>query len=100
MCTDRPVAPALPAIERGIDGLRIATAGGYFGKGAFPEALTALERVAKALAVKRENSAERNSSRAIAAGWGGLMLLILLAAGAAFYLRHSLVRPLARAWRR
>src|SRR3954468_13861494 len=47
----------------------------------------------QALAVKREHSAERNSSRAIAAGWGGLVLLILLAAGAAYCLRRSVVRP-------
>src|SRR3954451_13039526 len=45
------------------------------------------------LAVKREHSAEKNSSRAIAAGWGGLVLLILLAAAATFYLRRSVVRP-------
>ena len=36
------------------DGLTIAVAGGYFRKGAFPEALTAVERVAKALGVTRE----------------------------------------------
>jgi signal transduction histidine kinase len=47
----------------------------------------------QALAVKREHSAERNSSRAIAAGWGGLVLLVLLAAAATFYLRRSVVRP-------
>ena len=41
-------------IDRGSDGLRIAVAGGYFRNGAFPEALTAVERVAKALGVKRE----------------------------------------------
>ena len=36
------------ALERGLDGLRIAVAGGYFRQGAFPEALEALTRVAKA----------------------------------------------------
>src|SRR3954454_3814037 len=45
------------------------------------------------LAVKREHSAEKNSSRAIAAGWGGLVLLILLAAAATFSLPRSVVRP-------
>jgi aspartyl-tRNA(Asn)/glutamyl-tRNA(Gln) amidotransferase subunit A len=44
----------LPRIDDGIDGLKIAVAGGYFRKGAAPEALTALERVATALAAKRE----------------------------------------------
>src|SRR4051794_34776405 len=47
----------------------------------------------QSLAVKREHSAERNSSRAIAAGWGGLALLIVLAAAASFYLRRSVVQP-------
>jgi aspartyl-tRNA(Asn)/glutamyl-tRNA(Gln) amidotransferase subunit A len=44
----------LPRIDDGIDGLKIAVAGGYFRKGAAPEALTALERVAAALGAKRE----------------------------------------------
>jgi aspartyl-tRNA(Asn)/glutamyl-tRNA(Gln) amidotransferase subunit A len=44
----------LPRIDDGIDGLKIAVAVGYFRKGAAPEALTALERVAAALAAKRE----------------------------------------------
>src|SRR4051794_18473675 len=47
----------------------------------------------QALAGKREHKAEKNSSRAIAAGWGGLVLLILLAGAASFYLRRSIVRP-------
>jgi signal transduction histidine kinase len=47
----------------------------------------------QALAVKREHSAETNSSRAIAAGWAGLVLLIVLAAAASYYLRRSVVRP-------
>jgi AtzE family amidohydrolase len=54
VCADRPSEPATPLIDRGSDGLRIAVAGGYFRAGAFPEALTALERVASALGVKRE----------------------------------------------
>jgi aspartyl-tRNA(Asn)/glutamyl-tRNA(Gln) amidotransferase subunit A len=44
----------LPRIDDGIDGLKIAVAGGYFRKGAAPEALTALECVATALAARRE----------------------------------------------
>jgi 1-carboxybiuret hydrolase len=47
-CVDRPVESATPQLEQGLKGLRIAVAGGYFKKGAFPEALTALERAAKA----------------------------------------------------
>ncbi len=53
-CADRPPEPTLPALERGVEGLRIAVAGGYFGKGASLEALGAIERVAKALDVNRE----------------------------------------------
>jgi 1-carboxybiuret hydrolase len=54
VCAQRPAEPTLPRIDDGIDGLKIAIAGGYFRKGAAPEALTALERVAAALAAKRE----------------------------------------------
>ena len=54
VCADRPAEPTLPALDRGIDGLRIAVAGGYFRKGASPEAREAVERVAKALDVTRE----------------------------------------------
>ena len=50
----RAVEPTMPALERGLDGLRIAVAGGYFKKGAFPEALEALARVAQAVGAKDE----------------------------------------------
>ena len=53
-CVDRPVEPATPLLERGLDGLRIAVAGGYFKKGASPEALDALARVAKAAGARDE----------------------------------------------
>jgi len=54
VCAHRPAEPVTPQLERGADGLRIAVAGGYFQKGMFPEARTALDRVATALAVTRE----------------------------------------------
>jgi 1-carboxybiuret hydrolase len=54
VCAERLAEPTLPRIDDGIAGLRIAVAGGYFRKGAAPEALTALEHVAAALAAKRE----------------------------------------------
>jgi 1-carboxybiuret hydrolase len=54
ICADRPVEPSLPALERWSDGLRVAVAGGYFRKGAFPEALAAVDRVAKFLGATRE----------------------------------------------
>jgi AtzE family amidohydrolase len=53
-CADRPAEPVTPLLGRGADGLRIAVTGGYFRKGAFPEARAALERVAAALGAKRE----------------------------------------------
>ncbi|MFL5255934.1 MAG: AtzE family amidohydrolase [Rhodopila sp.] len=52
-CVDRPVEPVAGSIDGGVDSLRIAVAGGYFRSGAMPEALTALDTVAKALNVSR-----------------------------------------------
>jgi aspartyl-tRNA(Asn)/glutamyl-tRNA(Gln) amidotransferase subunit A len=54
VCVDRPAEPALPSLEQGIGGLRIAAAGGYFRRGATPAALEAVDRVAKALGAARE----------------------------------------------
>src|SRR5436305_55512 len=54
VCADRPAEPVTPALTRGIDGLRIAVAGGYFRKGAFPEACVAMDRVAAALHANSE----------------------------------------------
>ena len=51
-CVDRGIEPAMPQLERGIDGLRIAVAGGYFRKGAAREAHDALDLVAKALGAR------------------------------------------------
>ena len=64
VCADRPVEPATPLLERGLDGLRIAVAGGYFKKGAFPEALDALERVAKALGAATKSKSPKRRARA------------------------------------
>jgi aspartyl-tRNA(Asn)/glutamyl-tRNA(Gln) amidotransferase subunit A len=52
VCVDRAIEPTLHLLERGIDGLRIAMAGGYFHKGLYPEAQTAMAQVAKALAIE------------------------------------------------
>jgi aspartyl-tRNA(Asn)/glutamyl-tRNA(Gln) amidotransferase subunit A len=51
---DRGIELAQPSLEQGIDGLRIAVAGGYFRQGASPEALSALDSVAKALGAGRD----------------------------------------------
>ncbi len=48
----RAIEPASSAIDAGVDGLRIAVAGGYFATGAMPEALEAVQQVAKALDTK------------------------------------------------
>src|SRR5499427_6810871 len=54
VCAARPVEDAAPELGRGVDGVRIAVAGGDFRKGAFAEAIEAMERVGNALDVRRE----------------------------------------------
>ena len=54
VCARRPPDPVLPLLGSGIGGLRIAIAGGYFKRGASPEALAAVARVAEALGASRE----------------------------------------------
>jgi AtzE family amidohydrolase len=54
VCTDRARESVTDVLARGLDGLRIAVAGGYFQRGAFPEALEALSRVARAADVRHE----------------------------------------------
>jgi len=82
VCADRPVEPSMPALSRGIDGLRIAVVGGYFRDGAFPEALAALERVTKALAIDREVEVPE-AQRARAAAY-----IITASEGAALHLER------------
>ncbi|MBL8831183.1 MAG: AtzE family amidohydrolase [Rhodospirillales bacterium] len=48
-CAQRAVAPTLPSIAAGIDGLRIGALGGYFARGGDPVIYAALDKVAKAL---------------------------------------------------
>ncbi len=54
VCTTRPPEPCLPQLDQGIEGLRIAVAGDYFGRNAMPEALAAVELVAKTLGSDRQ----------------------------------------------
>ena len=64
---ERPIEPVSPSLDRGTHGLRIAVAGGYFRAGLFPEARTALERVAAALGVRDEiDTPEARRARAAA----------------------------------
>ncbi len=51
---NRPVEVTSPALDRGIEGLRIVRAGGYFRQGATGEVLAAFDSVAKALGATRE----------------------------------------------
>ena len=65
-CADRPKESTLPFLDRGLDGLRIAVAGGYFRKGASPEALGALDGVAKRLNARTIEIPEAARARAAA----------------------------------
>ena len=53
MCRS-PSRAGAAVLDHGIDGLRIAVAGGYFKRGASPEAIAAVARMAKALGATRE----------------------------------------------
>jgi len=48
-CADRPASPAAPTLTLGLDGLRIAVAGGYFRSDAEAGALAAVDRAAAAI---------------------------------------------------
>jgi len=80
VCAARPIEPAVPLVTQGAGGLRIAVAGGYFKRGASPEALTAVARVAKALDATREIEIPE-AARARAAAF-----VITTAEGAALHL--------------
>ena len=87
VCTSRPAVRTIPLIARGIAGLRISVAGGYFRAGAFPEAQTALARVAAALGAKAEiefpeAARARAAAYAITASEGGALHLDRLRARA------------------
>jgi len=51
ICTKRPPELVLPQLKQDISNIRIAVAGDYFTKGAEPEALAAVQKVADALNV-------------------------------------------------
>ena len=51
VCTARPPELCLSQLNQGIEGLRIAIAGDYFAKRAYPEALEAVQQIARALDV-------------------------------------------------
>ena len=88
VCADRPVEPAVPALAAGLDGLRIATAGGYFHHGLSPEGRTALATIAAALGMTREIEWPE-AARARAAAY-----VITAAEGAALHIDRLRTRPL------
>jgi AtzE family amidohydrolase len=87
VCADMPADPALRLLGRGVDGLRIATAAGYFRQGAMPEALSALAKVSSALNARREIELPE-VERARAAAY-----VITAAEGAALHLHRLRRRP-------
>jgi 1-carboxybiuret hydrolase len=82
VCANRAVDPVMSLLERGIDGVRIAIACGYMRRGASPQALEAVARIAKTLNVAREvNIPEAARARAAA-------FVITAAEGAALHLER------------
>ncbi|GJD95473.1 AtzE family amidohydrolase [Methylobacterium iners] len=80
VAAEGPPEPVLPRLEDGIEGYRIAVAGGYFARGGDPEAFEAVERVARGLGcTRRVEIAEAARARAAA-------YLITAAEGAALHL--------------
>lgn len=68
VCSTRPPEPATPHLDDGIKGLRIAVASGYFARGLFAEAQSALQQVAEALQI-RETFDQPETDRARAAAF-------------------------------
>jgi aspartyl-tRNA(Asn)/glutamyl-tRNA(Gln) amidotransferase subunit A len=87
VCVDRPAEPVTELLDTGIDGLRIASAGGYFRAGASPEALAALDAVAAALGAS-ETVTIPEAQRARAAAY-----IISTTEGAALHLERLRTRP-------
>jgi AtzE family amidohydrolase len=54
VCPDRPAEPCAPFVGQGVEGLRLAVAGGHFASQGNEEAQAAVARVAAALGVTRQ----------------------------------------------
>jgi 1-carboxybiuret hydrolase len=87
VCVDRPVEAVSGLLDRGIDGLRIASAGGYFRAGATPEALAAIDAVASAVGAT-ETIDIPDAQRARSAAY-----VITTTEGAALHLERLRARP-------
>jgi AtzE family amidohydrolase len=87
ICTNLPPEPCLPQLDRGIDGLRIAVAEGYFAKGGEPEVFEAVAQVAKALgATQSVTIPEADRARAAA-------YIITASEGSNLHLERLQTRP-------
>ena len=86
-CTTRPVEPVAGQIERGVTGLKVTVAGGYFQQNVFPEAREAVARVAKALGAT-ETVVLPEAARARAAAY-----IITTTEGASLHLDRLRQRP-------
>lgn len=87
IATTRALEAAFPGLEAGINGLRIAVAGGYFARSGEPEAFAAVARVAEALGASRTvELPEAHRARAAA-------YLITAAEGATLHLDRLRTRP-------
>jgi AtzE family amidohydrolase len=87
ICTERLVQKSLPELDRSWEGLRIAVADGYFTQGAEPEALEAVEKMAKMLGVKQTVTIPE-AERAKAAAF-----IITAVEGANLHLKNLRSRP-------
>ena len=65
-CVDRLVELTTPQLERGVDGLRIAVAGGYFRQGASADALGAVDGIANRLNAREIEIPQAARARAAA----------------------------------
>jgi len=84
---DKPVLPTLPELPKGIDGLRIAVAGGYFRQKAMPEAFQAVDLIANALGAAGEIEVPE-AARARASAY-----VITTVEGSALHLERIRTRP-------
>ncbi len=86
-CATRPAEPTTPLLNQGIEGLRIARAGGYFRTMQMPEATAAVGHICAALGVTTDVEIPE-AARARAAAY-----LITTAEGAALHLGRLRERP-------
>ena len=87
ICTHKPSQLCLPELNQGIEGIKIAVADGYFTEGAEPEAIAAVEAVAKKLGVTaRVTIPEADRARAAA-------YIITATEGANWHLPNLRSRP-------